>query len=152
MSRDVWVEIALEAQATHETINIILTRFKDQKVKYIDEREAKVSEFNIQEATSIMIKGLYDDQHARYALERNTPVILCEVEQSYFSLVCVQNDNKRLSISIALEAYRWYKGDPEDRDIDYDRYLRLLLDACQDFPITRLKTSDTYYDYNGYRL
>jgi len=154
MGRDVDIIIKLHTVFIENVIKKVFERFTRHDIKYIDERRLYQGIWYVssEQALSLTLEDILSQSIRTVPPLGRATSLSCEMSESFFIVIFCQDINKSVSLLMGPEGNPWYKGDPEDRDIDYDRYFRLLLDACQDFPITHLKTSDTYYDYNGYRL
>lgn len=144
MSRDYTIEIILDEPTTEETIRKILLRGEKYHIEYIDQSTSESltttkKRLSLEKAVQEISLGLKDPEDIE-----NLPVIAMKIDDSYCLLVFGKPD-VYTTISLGIYGNIWMKNSGQ-KNIDFDRYIRLLLDLCQDFPIVELKTLDSYRD------
>lgn len=144
MSRDYSIEIILNAIPTPETIKQILLQGQKLTIEYVDQNSTEpltdiTKRLTLDEATQRILLGLNDREDID-----NLPVLAIKINETYCWLV-FEKSNTYTSLLLGPYAYIWMKNSGT-KQIDFDKYIRLLLDLCQDFCIVELKTLDSYRD------
>ena len=146
MSRDYSIKIILDVAATSEAIKTIVSRGQEVGIEYIDQKSDECltntkKRLTLDESVRRVCLGL----QSREDIE-NLSVLAIKIRETYCWLVFGKTE-MHTTILLGPHAHIWMKNSAKKK-IDFDKYIRLLLDLCQDFCIVELKTLDS--DRDGY--
>jgi hypothetical protein len=151
MGRDVGIDLILTAECNQESLQKIFERGSAIGCRYADPTNLAKLGFNgpiitTEHAVAYIMNNI-NEQRKSPKSGRNIPII----SFYYFNTTCSLIFGERAlgEMRILCDIVRgswWLKGDPDLELIDWERYIKLMFDICQDFPILMLKTDDSYFE------
>jgi hypothetical protein len=157
MSRDMFLSITVDApldknfcqELLTQGIHYGLTYFKSERESYPPTASDIVSTNTALQnlLTGIAYLKSSDYHPIRFNIQK-IPQVEVGIEGTLFTLLLGIEDSCSY-ITIDPSADMWYINN-ESRNgrgyIDWERYVRLGLALCKDFPIVKIRTYDSYYD------
>jgi len=151
MSRDVWIEAVIATDTSYNAVHIISNRGIEIGFKYINKNAAfpykDISDEYItpEQAIADVIEGL-ESHRLGIRSARTIPCIEAKFLDTFICIIFGKHSAHSINLLFDVFGGRWYKGNPEEEHIDWARYMQLLLNLCQDFPIIEIKTIDSHYN------
>jgi hypothetical protein len=146
MSVSYSIDVTLDLFYTEENIKYIVAKGKEQKFTYLDFELCKF--LSVDEVVQKILYSHSDDE-ARH--------VRIKFQDTFCFLWFFKSDNGQLIFSIGSFGYKWDRDFSNGRriyTIDFARYIRLMLEACNDVSILELNTDsditeDLVYEYQN---
>lgn len=149
MGRDYSLDIILNAEPKEKNLRIILQQGINAGISYTSSKESfewhEVTKLNLEQALAILLTRL------KGPCNFDNPGLVIFFKNSY-SFFLVNDRYGCLKLTIGPIGTLLKKSSLHDTSLDFDPYIRTLLDMCKNFPIRELNTIDDYHMNSGVML
>jgi len=156
MGRDIGFDLTLGVERNEENIRKILHQGAEIGCRYWDAQDASNNFQPIfttpdQAIACVMSEVVRDEKGTGLGIV--IPSVKFKYQDTACSLIFVQDRNGGMGILCSIfRGVCWYKEEPNEFCVDFERYLRLMLKICNGIPIVEMDTDDSYFETAFARL